>query len=217
MNDISDDRIKQARFILSLRSAGVNDRRVLAALERVPRRLFLSAQNQSHAEQDVPLPIECGQTTFAPSLVAYLTEKLMIPANAKVLEIGTGSGYHTAILAQIARQVFSLDRYRTLVDEAERRMATLRIENVELRVRDGQRGLQQKGPFDAILCSVAFSEKPDGLLAQLKDGGTLIAAIGRPGEEQQLIRYRKRDGSIQEEPLRSIRFRLAEDGEAHSL
>lgn len=214
---VSDDRIRQARFVLSLRSAGVRDRRVLAALETVPRRLFLSAQAQKSADQDVPLPIECGQTTFAPSFIAYLTEALLIPANAKILEIGTGCGYHTAILSQIARQVFSLDRYRTLVEEAERRMATLRIENVELRVRDGQKGLRQKGPFDAILSSVAFSAKPDDLIDQLKDNGILVTAVGASGGEQMLTRYRRQNGTVEEEPLRTVCFRHAEQGEAHAL
>ena len=181
-------------LILDLRSRGVRDTRLLSAIERVPRRLFLSARQHMLAYVDTQLPIECGQTTPAPSVMARMIEALELKPEHRVLHVGTGSGYQAAILGQMVAQVVTLERYRTLVELARQRLVTLKLANVDVRHADGLAGLSDEDdPFDRILLSGSVATLPRPLMDNLADGGRLVAPVGPVGEEQRLVRF-SRDG-----------------------
>lgn len=201
-----DDRVATAELILELRRQGIRDNKVLSALERVPRRLFLSANSHVLAYADRALPIECGQTISAPSIVALMTQALSVEATNRVLEVGTGSGYQTAILARLAEHVFTLERYRTLMELAEQRLATLRISNVTFTLGDGFEGLSEKAPFDRIMVTAAAPEMPETLANQLVSHGIMVIPVGPPGGIQQLIKVTRRGSRFEEERLCAVRF-----------
>ncbi len=200
------DRIATAGLILELRRRGIRDNRVLSALERVPRQLFLSANNHVLAYADRALPIECGQTISAPSVVALMTEALAIEPNSRVLEVGTGSGYQTAILARLAEHVYTVERYRTLMELAEQRLATLRIANVTFTLGDGFDGLAEKGPFERIMVTAAAPEIPEKLTDQLVSHGIMVIPVGPAGGVQQLLKVTRRGSRFEEERLCAVRF-----------
>ncbi|MDR3495271.1 MAG: protein-L-isoaspartate(D-aspartate) O-methyltransferase [Ancalomicrobiaceae bacterium] len=183
-----DERERLGAFILHLRSRGILDPAVLSAIETTPRRLFVPAVAQGHALEDRPIGIECGQTISAPSIVALMLELAKISPDDRVLDVGTGSGYAAAVTAKLAAQVYSVDRYKTLVDIARDRFAALRLRNIVAECRDGFEGWPEQAPFDRILVSAAAPEIPAALIKQLRPGGILVAPIGPPGEVQELIR-----------------------------
>jgi protein-L-isoaspartate(D-aspartate) O-methyltransferase len=182
------DETQRARLILSLRSQGVTDAKVLDALEKTPRDLFVPNLFQERTWEDSALPIACGQTISQPFIVGLMTQALRIESRSRVLEIGTGSGYQTAVLSRLARYVYTVERYRTLMGEAEKRFRHLDLLNVITRFGDGGEGWPEQAPFDRILVTAAAPDEPKALLAQLKPKGTLVAPIGR-GAEQMLKRY----------------------------
>jgi protein-L-isoaspartate(D-aspartate) O-methyltransferase len=203
MTDTSDAR---ARIVLALRKAGVTDAAVLEAIETVPREVFMSAGFEGRAWEDAALPIECGQTISQPYVVGVMTAALELTGREKVLEIGTGSGYQTAILSKLARRVFSLERYRTLLRIAQSRHEALKLTNVVSKCADGGLGWADQGPFDRIIFTCAAPVRPDAHLAQLAPGGILVAPVGA-GAVQELLRYRLRDdGVFEEEALMDVRF-----------
>lgn len=200
------DEDPRARLVLSLRQAGVTDTRVLEAMEKTPRDLFMGPGFSGRAWEDAALPIECGQTISQPFVVGAMSAALELTGREKVLEIGTGSGYQTAILSRLARRVFTLERYRTLLRSAQARLDALRITNVVSKLGDGGLGWAEQGPFDAIILTCAAPVRPDGLLRQLAPGGRLLAPVGSGGV-QELLRYRLRpDGVFEEEALMDVRF-----------
>lgn len=199
-------RIATAELILELRKQGIRDNKVLSALERVPRRLFLSAASHKLAYADRALPIECGQTISAPSVVALMSEKLSIEPHHRILEIGTGSGYQTAILAMLAEQVYTVERYRTLIELAEQRLATLRVTNVSFNQGDGYEGMAEKAPFDRILVTAAAPEIPKQLADQLVSHGVMVIPVGPAGGVQQLLRVVRRGSRFEEERICAVRF-----------
>jgi len=210
-NDLSPeekerDRIATAELILLLRRQGIRDKKVLAAIEKVPRRLFLSSNSHGLAYADRALPIECGQTISAPSIVALMTEALALEPQHRVLEIGTGSGYQTAILAGLVEHVFTVERYRTLLELAEQRLATLRITNVTYHLGDGFEGLIEKAPFDRVIVTAAAPDVPQHLAEQLVSGGIMVIPIGPAGGVQQLLRITRRGSRYEEERLCAVRF-----------
>lgn len=188
-----------------LRARGIADRRVLAAMEEIPREAFVSQRFRNQAYDDCPLPIACGQTISQPFTVAYMTEKLELVGNEKVLEIGTGSGYQTAILARLAGEVYSVERHRELSETAALALAGLGIENVHLLVGDGTSGWADHAPYDAILVAAASPVVPAPLRHQLGDGGRLVIPVGSPAD-QRLLRLRRHGGEIVEEDLGPFRF-----------
>jgi protein-L-isoaspartate(D-aspartate) O-methyltransferase len=203
MTNTSDAR---ARIVLALRKAGVTDAAVLQAIETVPREVFMSAGFENRAWEDAALPIECGQTISQPYVVGVMTAALELTGREKVLEIGTGSGYQTAILSKLARRVFTLERYRTLLRIAQNRHETLKLTNVVSKCGDGGLGWADQGPFDRIIFTCAAPVRPDVHLAQLAPGGILVAPVGA-GAVQELLRYRLRDdGVFEEEALMDVRF-----------
>jgi len=213
----SADREAAAALILKLRRQGIGDQRVLSALERVPRALFLSAPLQRHAAEDTALPIECGQTISQPSLVAMMTAALDLRDTHRVLEIGTGSGYQAAILGLLAGEVHTIERYRTLADLARTRLRTLKITTVEVHHGDGMEGLPDQAPFDRIVVTAAAPEIPPALLAQLADGGRLIMPRGPKGSVQDLVVVEKTGGVVEERVLTPVRFVPLVEGIADRL
>lgn len=184
----TDDRARLGAFLLGLRARGVYENRLLSAIEQTPRDLFVQAGEKPVALEDRPLPIECGQTTMAPSLIAIMLQAANIAADQRVLDIGTGSGYTAAIASRLAAQVFTLDRYKTLIDLARDRFAALRLHNIVAECRDGSEGWPEQGPFDRIILSAAAADIPSALVRALKPGGILVAPIGPPGEMQTVIK-----------------------------
>jgi protein-L-isoaspartate(D-aspartate) O-methyltransferase len=157
---------------------GVRDSRVLEAMRAVPRHLFLSGSDWASAYDDTPLPIGCHQTISQPYIVAYMTEALGLQGTEKVLEIGTGSGYQTAILACLARTVYSMERIPELAERARKNLRALGIDNAEIAVGDGTAGVPEQAPFDAVLVAAGTPSLPPPLLDQLALGGRLVAPIG---------------------------------------
>jgi protein-L-isoaspartate(D-aspartate) O-methyltransferase len=194
------------RLMLSLRQAGVMDKRVLSAMESVPRDLFVDRAFKDRAWEDIALPIACGQTISQPSVVAVMTEALAITPRCKVLEVGAGSGYQTAILARLARRVYAIERHRPLAREARQRLETLGITNVTMRAGDGTRGWPEQAPFDRILCAAAADDTPRVLLDQLRPGGIMVLPVGQSDEVQQLIRIEKTEDGLDYRELSDVLF-----------
>lgn len=196
------------QFLLAMRRRGIHDLRVLRALELVPRDRFVEREQSEYAYADQALPIDCGQTISQPYVVAAMTEALAIEPSHKVLEIGTGSGYQAAILAHLAAEVVSVERYRTLAEEAERRLRDLEFDNVTVIVGDGTNGAPEHAPFDRIVVTAAAAEVPPALFSQLNKGGILVAPVGPASGVQSLFRYRKGEEGTepQRDELLPVRF-----------
>ncbi|MDP1633006.1 MAG: protein-L-isoaspartate(D-aspartate) O-methyltransferase [Caulobacter sp.] len=210
-------RTRMARLMLALRSQGVTDPRVLAAIEKTPRELFTPDLFKDRSWEDSALPIACGQTISQPFIVGLMTQALTLEPRARVLEIGTGSGYQTAILSRLARLVYTVERYRTLLREAEDRFKTLGLTNVVTKFGDGGEGWAEQAPFDRILVTAAAPEEPKTLLEQLKPNGVLVAPIGK-GPVQSLRRYAgDGQGGFKVELLGDVRFVPLLDGVAREL
>jgi protein-L-isoaspartate(D-aspartate) O-methyltransferase len=179
--------------VRAARRGGVRDERLLAAIEAVPRAGFVPQDQAPDAYADSPLPIPHGQVTTQPSLVAAMVEALELRGGERVLEIGTGYGWQTALLAELAREVFSIERFSDLADTA--RMALAGRENVHVVVGDGSEGLPEQAPFDAILVAAAYPSVPDPLAGQLAEGGRLVQPLG-PGGAEDVVLFEKRDGEL---------------------
>jgi protein-L-isoaspartate(D-aspartate) O-methyltransferase len=211
------EEVQRARLILSLRSQGVTDAKVLDALEKTPRELFVPNLFQERTWEDSALPIACGQTISQPFIVGLMTQALRIEPRSRVLEIGTGSGYQTAVLSRLARYVYTVERYRTLMSESEQRFRQLDLLNVITRFGDGAEGWPEQAPFDRILVTAAAPDEPKALLQQLKPRGTLVAPIGR-GAVQTLKRYTgDGQGGFSIETLCEVRFVPLLEGVAKEL
>jgi protein-L-isoaspartate(D-aspartate) O-methyltransferase len=206
MGEAADEKTDSARLILSLRSQGVTDPKVLNALEDTPRDLFVPELFQERAWEDSALPIACGQTISQPFIVGLMTQALALEGRHRVLEIGTGSGYQTAVLSKLVRYVYTIERYRTLLSEAEARLKQLDVQNVISRFGDGMEGWPEQAPFDRIIVTAAMPEEPRRLLKQVKPNGVLVAPVGR-GAVQALRRYvGDGEGGFRTEELCDVRF-----------
>jgi protein-L-isoaspartate(D-aspartate) O-methyltransferase len=194
------------RLILDLRREGVADTRVLAAIERVPREIFLPEAFRDQAYEDVALPIGHGQTVSQPSVVARMTQALRVPERGKVLEIGTGSGYQTAVLARLCRRVYTIERHQPLLFEAEKRLEQLRLRNVTTRCADGSRGWATQAPFDRILVTCAAPIAPEILADQLAEDGVMIVPVGEVGRDQRILRVRRAGNDFTVDELWTVRF-----------
>jgi protein-L-isoaspartate(D-aspartate) O-methyltransferase len=167
-------------LIMELRGQGILDARVLSAIERTPRDLFVDAPFETSAYENTALPIACGQTISQPYIVAYSAQELDVQPNHRVLEIGTGSGYQAAVLARLCRMLYTIERHRPLLRQAEARFKELKLHNVVTRHGDGYKGWPEQAPFDRILLTAAIPKVPAELINQLKIGGVLIAPEGKP-------------------------------------
>lgn len=194
------------QLIMELRGQGITDTDVLSAIEKVPRDLFVPQAFRERAYENIALPIAQGQTISQPYVVAYMTQALQVGRRMKVLEIGTGSGYQAAVLAQLCRRVYTIDRYRTLVQEADRRFAELGLSNITTRAGDGMKGWPEQAPFDRIMVTAAGTEIPQVLIDQLGPDGVLVAPVGHAAGDQSLIRLRRIETGIQREELIGVRF-----------
>lgn len=194
------------RFVYTLRSRGVTDTRVLTAMETIDRSAFLTGIFSGRAYEDTPLPIACGQTISQPSVVALMTEALGVGTRDKVLEVGTGSGYQAAILSQLARRVYTVERHRALARQAQMVFDALGLVNITAIVADGSYGLPDQAPFDRIIVTAAAEDPPGPLLAQLKIGGIMIVPVGQSDTVQNLIRVRRLETGYEYEELRAVRF-----------
>jgi protein-L-isoaspartate(D-aspartate) O-methyltransferase len=188
-----------------LRGRGVKDERVLSAMSRVPRHEFVPREFRTQAYADHPIPIDQGQTISQPFIVAVMLEHLRLQSQDSVLEIGTGSGYVTALLAELASKVFSIERHAPLANSARELLARFAYRNVEIVVGDGSQGLPDHAPFDAIIVSAAALEIPPALFAQLREGGRMIIPVGPP-EAQLLQLVSKQDGRRKITNLDACRF-----------
>ena len=191
--------------VTQITSRGVRDRRVLAALASVPREWFVPPAVAAEAYHDGPLPIGNGQTISQPYVVAWMTEALHVGRRGRVLEIGTGSGYQTAVLARLAARVYTVERLPDLLVEAEERFRRLGLANIETRLGDGALGWVESAPFDGILVTAAAPRVPPALAAQLAPGGRLVIPIG-DAVEQELLVLRRTAAGWDERRLGGVRF-----------
>jgi len=206
MSEGVSDAERKMQFLYQIRSHGVTDKAVLGAMERVDRGLFVQGLFSERAYDDTPLPISCGQTISQPSVVGLMTQALEITPRDKVLEIGTGSGYQAAILGQLARRVYTIDRFRRLTRTAEALFAQLDYTNVTVFTADGSHGLPDHAPFDKIMVTAAAEDPPGPLLAQLRIGGIMVVPVGQSDAVQSLIRVRRTEEGLRYDELRDVRF-----------
>jgi protein-L-isoaspartate(D-aspartate) O-methyltransferase len=188
-----------------LRARGIRDERVLAAMFRIPRHEFVSEEHRDQVYEDHPIPIGEGQTISQPYIVAIMLEALALDPSDTVLEIGTGSGYQTALLAELVRQVYSVERYASLARAAQATLARLGFNNVEVLVGDGSRGLPDHAPFDAIVVSAAAPQIPPPLFEQLREAGRMVIPVG-PAHAQELQLVRKHEGQPVVTSMEGCRF-----------
>lgn len=203
---MSDDAERKMQFLYTLRSKGVTDSRVLTAMEKIDRGPFIRGIFANRAYEDMPLPIACGQTISQPSVVGLMTQALAVSSRDTVLEVGTGSGYQAAILSQLARRVYTVDRHRRLVREAREIFESLQLSNVTAFTADGSHGLPDQAPFDRILVTAAAEDPPGPLLAQLKIGGIMVLPVGQSDTVQSLIRVTRHENGFDYDELRPVRF-----------
>ncbi len=212
------DDVERMEFQLALRRRGISDKAVLRAMDEVPREYFVASGFAESAYADQALPIACGQTISQPFVVAYMTEKLEVEPQHRVLEVGTGTGYQAAILARLAREVVSIERYRTLADAARERLRTLGYTNVTIRASDGMAGAPDLAPFDRIMVTAAAEEVPEALITQLAEGGKMVLPVGPRHDAQYIIKLTKQPGgALTREELIAVRFVPLLPGQAREL
>jgi protein-L-isoaspartate(D-aspartate) O-methyltransferase len=204
-------------FLLKLRRRGIGDQAVLRAMDEVPRAQFVATAFAGSAYADQALPIDCGQTISQPYVVAYMTEQLGVRPHHRVLEVGTGSGYQAAVLSRLAREVVSIERYRTLAEQARERLRALGYDNVEIVVGDGLAGVPDKAPFDRILVTAAVEKVPQTLTDQLADDGVMLLPLGPQHRSQHIIKLTKSQTGIAREDLIPVRFVPLLPGQAKEL
>jgi protein-L-isoaspartate(D-aspartate) O-methyltransferase len=213
----SDEKIQRMEFLLTLRRRGISNQAVLRAMDEVPREHFVTPETMDAAYADQALPIACGQTISQPYVVAYMTEQLDVHPEHRVLEVGTGSGYQAAILSRLAREVVSIERYRTLADQARARLKTLGYDNVEVITGDGLAGVPSRAPFDRIIVTAAAEQVPEALIEQLVDGGIMVLPLGARDATQVLVKLTKNKDRLTHEELIPVRFVPLLPGKAREL
>ncbi len=209
--------IGRMEFLLKLRRRGIGDQAVLRAMDEVPRERFVEMEFVDTAYADQALPIACGQTISQPYVVAYMTEQLALRPHHRVLEVGTGSGYQAAVLSRLAREVVSIERYRTLAEQARERLRSLGYDNVEIVVGDGFAGVPSKAPYDRIIVTAAAERLPQTLIDQLADNGVMLLPLGPRDGTQHIIKLTKSQTGIAREDLIAVRFVPLLPGQAQEL
>jgi protein-L-isoaspartate(D-aspartate) O-methyltransferase len=208
---------EKMQFQLNLRQRGISDQSVLKAMGDVPRERFVSSLDRAQAYRDTALGIACGQTISQPFVVAYMTEQLQLKPDLRVLEIGTGSGYQSAILSRLCKDVVTLERFRTLADRAQLELSDLGYDNVEVVVGDGYAVPANLGTFDRIIVTAAMEQVPKALLQRLEQGGILIAPVGPHDGSQVLMRFKRTGKMFARQELLAVRFVPALPGIAREL
>jgi len=198
---------RKIRLIMQLRRSGVTDTTVLAVIERLPREIFVPRSFLDQAYEDMALPIGSGQTISQPLVVAMMTQALELHDRLKVLEIGTGSGYQAAVLSRLVRRVYTIERHRPLLREAEARFHQLGFHNITTRAGDGTKGWPEQAPFDRILVTAAADgDIPKSLTDQLALGGVMVVPLGNDRRDQRVYRIRRTETGLQREELWPVRF-----------
>lgn len=212
--DASVDRME---FLLSLRRRGISDAAVLRAIDAVPREKFVLPQFAATAYADQAMPIACGQTISQPYVVAYMTEQLDVKREHRVLEVGTGSGYQAAVLAQLAGQVVTVERYRTLAETARKALEGLGCDNVTVVAGDGLIGVPEHAPYDRIMVTAAAEAIPDKLVDELAEGGVMVLPLGQHSGPQRLVKLTRGEGGVTQQDLIWVRFVPLLPGRAREL
>jgi len=197
---------RKIRLIMELRQSGITDTEVLSALERIPREDFVLSNFSDQAYENTALPIDQGQTISQPYVVAFMTLALELGPRMRVLEIGTGSGYQAAVLSKLCRRVYTIERYRSLLRQAETRFGKLGLHNIVTKLGDGHLGWPEQAPFERIIVTAAAAAVPEALKAQLAVGGIMVIPIGDSGTNQFIIRIRHIEEGFTSEELLPVRF-----------
>jgi len=197
---------RQAMIDLDIKGRGIKDKKVLEAMGKIPRELFVDESKRSKAYADQPLPIGEGQTISQPYVVALMTEALRLKPSDRVLEIGTGSGYQAAVLAEIVKEVYTIEIRKTLAETAARRLKDLGYKNIDVKFGDGYFGWEEHGPFDAIIVTASVNHIPPPLIKQLKEGGRLILPLGSTLFHQTLTLATKEKGELKMEQMGGVVF-----------
>jgi protein-L-isoaspartate(D-aspartate) O-methyltransferase len=208
---------QQMQFVFTLRSRGVRNAEVLKAMESTPRADFLEGIFRERSFEDTPLPIECGQTISQPTVVGLMTQALEVTRRCKVLEIGTGSGYQAAILARLARRVYTVERHRRLARRAKDLLLKLALHNITVVHGDGSLGLPEQAPFDRIILTAAAEDPPQPLIDQLRPGGIMVLPVGQSSAVQTLIRIQKTESGLEYTDLGAVRFVPLVEGVAQDV
>ena len=193
-------------LIEELKNKGITDERILLAIKKVPRELFVEQQFIQQAYENIPLPIDCGQTISQPYIVAYMISCLNLKNTDKVLEVGTGTGYQTAILSHLCKEVYTIDIHDKLLNKAKKKIAKLNLNNIAFKLDDGAKGWQNKVLFNAIIVGAASETIPVKLLENLANGGYLIMPQKKPSGDQKLILVKKNNETYLEKELLSVKF-----------
>jgi protein-L-isoaspartate(D-aspartate) O-methyltransferase len=212
-----DENVDRMEFLLSLRRRGISDAAVLRAIDAVPRENFVLAEFADAAYADQAMPIACGQTISQPYVVAYMSEQLDVKRAHRVLEVGTGSGYQAAILSQLAGQVFTVERYRTLAAGARKALAQIGADNVTVLTGDGLNGVPEHAPYDRIMVTAAAETMPEKLVDELAEGGVMILPLGQHDGPQRLVKLTKSKDGVTQEDLIWVRFVPLLPGRAREL
>jgi protein-L-isoaspartate(D-aspartate) O-methyltransferase len=208
---------RQMQFVFALRSRGVTNADVLKAMEATPRIDFLEGIFRDRSFEDTPLPIACGQTISQPTVVGLMTQALQVDRRSKVLEIGTGSGYQAAILARLARRVYTVERHRRLARRARELFQELRLHNITVVHGDGSLGLPEQAPFDRIIVTAAAEDPPQVLIDQLRTGGIMVLPVGQSSAVQTLIKIEKTESGLEYTDLGAVRFVPLVEGVAQDV
>jgi len=203
-NDYS--RLREDMVRQQIMARGVEDPEVLEAMRKVPRHLFVPENYRAFSYRDHPLPIGQGQTISQPYVVAFMTEALDLKPSDRVLEIGTGSGYQAAVVAEIVKEVYTIEIIEELGKRARRTLEMLGYKNIRVKIGDGYKGWPEKGPFDAVIVTCAPERIPEALIEQLSDGGRMIVPVGRAGAVQRLVRAVKKKGKLETKEVMPVRF-----------
>ncbi len=209
--------VSRMEFLLTMRKRGIADPAVLRALDEVPRERFVEPDFIDTAYSDQALPIACGQTISQPYVVAYMTEQLEVRPHHRVLEVGTGSGYQAAVLSRLAREVVTIERYRTLAEQARERLRALGYDNVDVVVGDGLDGAPERAPYDRIIVTAAAETVPQTLIDQLADDGVMLLPLGQQHGTQHIVKLTKSSTGITRENQIAVRFVPLLPGQAQEL
>jgi protein-L-isoaspartate(D-aspartate) O-methyltransferase len=207
---------KKIHLIMELRRSWVSDTSVLSAIELTPREFFMSEALRDRAYDNVALPIDCGQTISQPLVVGVMTQALRVEERMRVLEVGTGSGYQSAILSRLCRRVYTIERYKRLMTQAEKRFTKLGHTNITTRVGDGSKGWQEQAPISRILVTAAATDVPPDLADQLEEDGIMIVPVGDEYGDQQVLRVTRTADGFDHEELLPVRFVPLVEGELDS-
>ena len=212
-----DESVDRMEFLLSLRRRGISDAAVLRAIDAVPREKFVLPEFADAAYADQAMPIACGQTISQPYVVAYMTERLELRREHRVLEVGTGSGYQAAILSQLAGEVITVERYRTLAERARETLAGLGYDNVTVVAGDGLEGVPEHAPYDRIIVTAAAEAIPQKLVDELAEGGLMVLPLGEHDGPQRIVKLTRGKDGVTQQDLIWVRFVPLLPGQAREL